>query len=72
MTDKRMTLELRELERWFSAHPQPELETASRDVLKTTLREALSDSNLHGLQVHEAPGNMKQRLKTAVRRELAR
>ncbi|MCH8053512.1 MAG: anti-sigma factor [Planctomycetes bacterium] len=71
MTDELMTFELRELERWFRSHPQPELETASRDVLKTGVREALNDSGLGDSQVHEAPGELRQRLKAAVRRELA-
>ncbi len=71
MTDERRTFELRELERWFSTYPQPELETASRDVLKTTMHEALNDSDLRDSQVHEAPGELRQRLKAAVRRELA-
>ncbi len=71
MTDERMTLELRELECWFRSHPQPELETASRDVLKTTVREALNDSGLGDSQVHEAPGELRRRLKAAVRWELA-
>ena len=71
MTDKRMTLELRELERWFSSHPQPELETASRDVLKASLREQLNDTGLRDSQAHQAAGDLNQRLKTAVRRKLA-
>ncbi|MCH8968592.1 MAG: hypothetical protein IIA66_05685 [Planctomycetes bacterium] len=71
MTDELMTFELRELERWFRSHPQPELETASRDVLKAGVRQALSDSGLGDSQVHEAPGELRQRLKAAVRRELA-
>ena len=71
MTDERMTLELRELERWFSSHPQPELETASRDVFKAVVREALSASGLCASQVHGAPDEMRQRLKAAIRRELA-
>ncbi len=71
MTDERMTIELRELERWFSSHPQPELKTASRDVLKTGVRKALNDSDLYDSQVHEAPRELRQRLKAAVRRELA-
>ena len=71
MTDELMTFELRELERWFRSHPQPELETASRDALKTGVREALNDIGLDDSQVHEAPGELRQRLKAAVRRELA-
>ena len=71
MTDERMTFELRELESWFSSYPQPELETASRDVLKAGVRKALNDSDLVDSQVHEAPNELKQRLKAAVRRELA-
>ncbi len=71
MTDERMTFELRELESWFSSYPQPELETASRDVLKAGVRKALNDSDLVDSQVHEAPDELKQRLKAAVRRELA-
>ncbi len=71
MTDERMTFELRELERWFSSRPQPELETASRDVLKTGVRQALNDSGLCDSQVHVATEELRQRLKAAVRRELA-
>ena len=71
MTDERMTFELRELESWFSSYPQPELETAPRDVLKAGVRKALNDSDLVDSQVHEAPDELKQRLKAAVRRELA-
>ncbi len=71
MTDDRMTFELRELERWFRSHPQPELESASRDVLKAGVRQALNDSGLCDSQVHEAPRELRQRLKAAVRRELA-
>ena len=71
MTDERMTLELRELERWFSSHSQPDLETASRDVFKAVVHEALNAIGLCDPQVHEAPDEMRQRLKAAVRRELA-
>ncbi len=71
MTDERMTFELQELERWYRCHPQPELETAWRDVLKARVREALNDSGMGDSQVHEAPGALRQRLKAAVRRELA-
>ncbi len=71
MADERMTIELRELERWFRSHPQPELGIASRDVLKSAVREALNDSELCDSQVHQAPDELKQRLKAAVRRELA-
>ena len=71
MTDDRMTFELRELERWFRSHPQPELESASRDVFKTVVREALNDSDLEHSQVDKASGELRQRLKAAVRRELA-
>ncbi len=71
MTDEHMTFEFRELERWFSTYPQPELETASRDVLKTGVREALNDSGLSDSQDYEAPDDLRQRLKEAVRRELA-
>ncbi len=71
MTDERMTLELRELDLWFSSHPQPELETASRDVLKTVVRQALMDGGLGDSLVHAAPDELRQRLKAAVRRELA-
>ena len=71
MTDERITFELRELERWFHSHPQPELGTASRDVLKSAVRGALNDSGLGGSQVHDAPAELKHRLKAAVRRELA-
>ena len=71
MTDERITFELRELERWFRSHPQPELGPASRDVLKSAVRGALNDSGLGASQVHDAPAELKHRLKAAVRRELA-
>ena len=71
MTDQHMTFELRELQRWFSTYPQPELKTASREVLKAGVRQALNDSGLCDSQVHEAHGELRQRLKAAVRRELA-
>ncbi len=71
MTDERMKLELRELDLWFSSQPQPELETASRDVLKTVVRQALSDGGLGDSLVHAAPEELRHRLKAAVRRELA-
>ncbi len=61
-----MTFELRELESWFSTYPQPQLEAASRAVLKADVREALGATH-----DHEAPGELKLRLKAAVRRELA-
>ena len=70
MTDERMTFELQELERWFRSRPQPELETASRDALKAGVREALIDCGLGDSPVHEVPGELRQRLKSAVRREL--
>ena len=70
MTDELMTFELRELELWFSSHPQPELETASRDVFKTVVRQALNDSGLGDSQLHAAPEELRRRLKAAVRREL--
>ncbi len=71
MTDERMTFELQELERWFNTYPQPKLKTASGDVLKAHVREVLSDSSVGTSQVHEAPDDLRQRLKTAVRQELA-
>ncbi len=71
MTEYRMTFEMRELESWFRSHPQPELESASRDVFKTVVREALNDSDLEHSQVDKASGELRQRLKAAVRRELA-
>ena len=71
MTDERITFELRELERWFRSHPQPELGPASHDVLKSAVRGALNDSGLGASQVHDAPAELKHRLKAAVRRELA-
>ncbi|MCH8912386.1 MAG: hypothetical protein IIA33_02340 [Planctomycetes bacterium] len=71
MTDERMTFELRELERWFNSHPQPELETSSRDVLKAAVHQALIAGGRFDPQVHEAPDELRQRLKAAVRRELA-
>ncbi len=71
MNDERMTFELRELESWFRSYPQPELESASRDALKTGVRQALNDGGLGDAHVHEAPAEMRQRLKAAVRRELA-
>ncbi len=71
MTDERMTFELRELEHWFRSHPQPELGTASRAVLKSAVRVALNDSVPGASQVQEAPAELRQRLKAAIRRELA-
>ncbi len=71
MTNERMTFELRELERWFSTYPHPELDTASRDALEAGVREALHDCGLGDSQLHEAPDELRQRLKAAVRRELA-
>ncbi|MCH8854187.1 MAG: anti-sigma factor [Planctomycetes bacterium] len=71
MTDQRMTFELRELERWFSTYPQPELDMASRHILKVCVRETLNDGGLGDSQVHAAPDELRQRLKAAVRQELA-
>jgi hypothetical protein len=71
MTDERRILELRELERWFSPQPQPELDTASRDVLKSTVREALNVGSSCDSRDSQAPDHLRPRLKAAVRCALA-
>ncbi len=71
MSDDGLSTELAELERWYRAHSCPILDRESMSALKLTVAGALGERWDEARDIGEARADFRQRIKSAVRGQLA-
>ncbi len=71
MSDEHLTHELAELERWYRFFAPPQLRVESSQALKRTVAGALGGLRTDNLEIPRPSEDLKQRIKAAVRQELA-